>query len=38
MPRYQKTSEMVKYVLIANTSHTSGERKLTHSGPRWLGK
>src|SRR3954453_14131017 len=38
MPRYQNTSEMVKYVLIANTSHTSGERKFTHKGPRWLGK
>src|SRR4029079_8853551 len=38
MPRYQKTSEIVKYVLIANTSQTSGERKFTHSGPRWFGK
>ena len=25
-------------MLIANTSQTSGERKFTHSGPRWLGK
>ena len=31
---YQKISEMVKYVLIANTSHTSGERKFSQSGPR----
>ena len=29
---YQKTSEIVKYVLMAKTSQTSGERKLTHSG------
>ncbi len=38
MPRYQKTSEIVKYVLMANTSHTSGDRKFTQSGPRWFGK
>src|SRR5436190_6545074 len=34
IPRYQKTSEMVRYVLMAKTSHTSGERKFTHRGPR----
>src|SRR5438270_6203023 len=38
MPKYQKTSEIVRYVLMAKTSHTSGERKFTQSGPRWLGK
>src|ERR1051325_5687807 len=37
MPRYQNTSEIVRYVLIANTSHNSGDRKLTHSGPREFG-
>src|SRR5262245_60766902 len=36
-PRYQKTSEIVKYVLIASTSQKSGERKFTHSGPRVFG-
>src|SRR3990172_9896917 len=29
-PVYQKTSEMVKYVLTAKTSQMSGERKFTH--------
>src|SRR5437867_6288905 len=37
IPRYQKTSEIVRYVLIANTSHRSGDLKFTHSGPRELG-
>src|SRR5512143_1481425 len=36
-PTYQNTSEIVKYVPIANMSHTSGERKLIQSGPRVLG-
>src|SRR6185436_12110402 len=37
MPKYQNTSEMIRYVLIANTSQTSGDRKFTHSGPREFG-
>jgi hypothetical protein len=34
---YQKIAEMVKYVEMAKKSHTSGERKFTHRGPRVLG-
>jgi len=34
---YQNTSEMVRYVLMANTSHASGELKFGHNGPRPLG-
>ena len=37
MPTYQNTSEMIRYVLMAKTSHRSGERKLTQSGPREFG-
>src|SRR5712691_3619054 len=37
IPRYQNTSEIVRYVLIANTSHRSGDRKFTQSGPRAFG-
>src|SRR5262245_32561887 len=37
MPKYQKTSEIVRYVLIAKTSQSSGERKFTHNGPRKFG-
>src|SRR6187397_2318285 len=36
-PVYQKRSETVKYVEIANTSHRSGELKFTHNGPREFG-
>src|SRR3569623_1167431 len=36
-PTYQNTADAVKYVLLANTSHSSGERKLTHRGPRKWG-
>src|SRR3546814_206163 len=36
-PQYQKTKYTVKYVEIANASHTSGELKFTHSEPNWLG-
>src|SRR5436190_861363 len=32
-PEYQNTNETVKYVLMANTSHTNGELKLTHNDP-----
>src|ERR1043165_1405052 len=31
MPMYQNSSDTVKYVLTANTSHSSGERKLGHT-------
>ena len=37
IPRYQNTTEIVRYVLMAKTSQSSGERKFTHSGPRELG-
>ena len=30
-PTYQKTNEIVPYVLTANTSHTSGLRNCGHS-------
>src|SRR5690606_33291494 len=36
-PAYQKRSETVKYVEIANTSQSNGESKFTHSGPLVLG-
>src|SRR5680860_512183 len=36
-PVYQKTSDMERYVEIAKTSHSSGELKLTHNEPNWLG-
>src|SRR5690606_11031657 len=32
-PQYQNTNDTVKYVEIANASHTNGELKLTHSEP-----
>ena len=35
-PTYQKTNETVKYVDTANTSHKSGDVKLTHK-PCWFG-
>src|SRR4051794_38246488 len=36
-PMYQKIAEIVKYVLMAKKSQTSGERKLIHRGPRVFG-
>src|SRR5687768_4426888 len=36
-PEYQNKTETVKYVEIANTSHSNGELKFTHKGPRVLG-
>src|SRR5579872_254814 len=36
-PVYQNTKDTEKYVEIANTSHTSGELKLTHNEPNWFG-
>src|SRR5262245_39315195 len=35
-PTKKNTAEIVKYVLIANTSHMSGLLKLTHNS-RWFG-
>src|SRR5262245_15245618 len=37
MPRNQNTAAAVREVLIAKTSHRSGERKFTHSDPRPFG-
>src|SRR6201996_5972965 len=36
-PVYQNNNDTEKYVEIANTSHTSGELKLTHNEPNWFG-
>src|SRR3990172_10933145 len=36
-PTYQNMSEIVKYVLIAKKSQTSGDRKLIHRDPRVFG-
>src|SRR5690606_1806832 len=36
-PMYQKTSDTVKYVEIANTSHNSGELKFTQREPNAFG-
>ena len=36
MPTRKNTLDTVRYVLTANTSHSSGERKLGHR-LRWLG-
>src|SRR5207249_56916 len=36
-PMYQKIAEIVKYVLIAKKSQTSGDRKLIQRGPRVFG-
>ena len=36
-PEYQNTKDTVKYVEIANTSHTSGELKFTQRDPNWFG-
>jgi hypothetical protein len=35
-PVYQNSNDTKRYVLTANTSHSSGERKFGHS-PIWLG-
>src|SRR5215469_17027096 len=32
-PEYQKSTDTVKYVEMANTSQSSGELKLGHTGP-----
>src|SRR3546814_9037684 len=37
-PQYQKTKDTVKYVEIANATHTSGELKFTHSKTTRLGR
>src|SRR5579872_3705177 len=36
-PEYQKSTETVKYVDIANTSQSRGELKFGHTGPRVFG-
>ena len=36
-PVYQNSRDTVKYVEIANTSHSRGELKFTHNGPRVFG-
>jgi hypothetical protein len=35
-PRYQNIADTAKYVLTANTSQSSGERKLVQTA-RWFG-
>ena len=37
IPIYQKTAEIMKYVLIAKTSHARGDLKFTQRGPLKLG-
>ena len=37
-PMYQNTKDTERYVEIANTSHKSGELKLTHKEPNWFGR
>src|SRR5512136_3122325 len=38
MPMYQNSTEVVRYVVTANTSHISGDRNCGHIEPMSLGR